>query len=137
MSAHRYLVDTNILLRFLTGDPAAQAAGTRKLFDRAAAGQIVLDVSAVIVAETYYTLTSFYGVERKTASEKLSLLLRQHGVKLRDASQTLAALTLLRSANIGFADAFLAAGATEDGVSVASFDRDFDKLNIPRFEPPL
>lgn len=135
MSSTRYLVDTNVLLRFLSGEPAAQAAAARKLFAEAAGGEIVLDVSPVIVAEAFYTLTSFYGVERKVAAEKLSLLLQQHGVKLRDESQVLHALDRLQSANVGFADAFLAAGATEEKVAVASFDRDFDKLHVARHEP--
>jgi predicted nucleic acid-binding protein len=131
----RYLVDTNILLRFLTEEPPAQAAAAKKLFDQAAAGGAVLDVSPVIVAETYYTLLSFYGVERKVASEKLSLLLQQPGIRLRDASQTLLALDRLQTVNVGFADAFLAAGALAEEVAVASFDRDFDKLKVTRFEP--
>ncbi len=41
----------------------------------------------------------------------------------------------LQNANVGFADAFLAAGAAEERVAVASFDRDFDKLKMPRYEP--
>ena len=135
MSAARYLVDTNVLLRFLSGEPAAQAAAARKLFGQAAAGEIVLDVSPVIVAEAFYTLVSFYEVDRKAAAEKLSLLLRQHGVKLRDESQVLHALERLQSVNVGFADAFLAAGGVEDKVPVVSFDRDFDKLKVARFEP--
>jgi predicted nucleic acid-binding protein len=132
----RYLVDTNILLRFLSGEPAPQAAAARKLFSRAHRGEVVLDLSPVIVAESFYTLVSFYGVERKMAAEKLSVLLRQRGVKLRDANQVLAALERLRTANVGFADAYLAAGAAEEAVSVASFDRDFDKFKgISRYEP--
>jgi predicted nucleic acid-binding protein len=132
----QYLIDTNILLRFLSGEPAAQAAAARNLFAKAGAGAAVLDVSPVIVAETFYTLVSFYGIDRKTAAEKLSALLRQRGVKLRDANQVLSALVRLQTANIGFADAFLAAGAVEESVSVASFDRDFDKFkDVTRYEP--
>ncbi len=137
MSAKRYLVDTNILLRFLSGQPATQAAAARKLFSRAAAGEIVLDVSPVIVAETLYTLISFYGVERKIAADKLSVLLQQHGVKLRDAGQVLSALEGLQTVNVGCADAFLVAGAREDNVEVVSFDRDFEKLNVTRYEPTV
>jgi predicted nucleic acid-binding protein len=96
---------------------------------------VVLDVAPVIVAETLYTLVSFYKVDRATAAEKLSLLLQQHGGRLRDEAQVLGALERLQSANVGFADAFLAAGAVEEGVAVASFDQDFDKLKVPRFEP--
>ena len=132
----RYLVDTNILLRFLSGEPAAQAGAARNLFARAGEGKIVLDISPVIVAETLYTLVSFYSVERKTAAENLSALLQQRGVKLRDANQVLSALERLQTASVGFADAFLAAGAAEEAVPIASFDRDFDKFkDVTRYEP--
>lgn len=135
MSATRYLVDTNVLLRFLSGEPAQQASFAQRLFRRAADGEVVLDVSPVIVAEAFYTLVSFYEVDRKMAAEKLSLLLQQHGVRLRDERQVLLALERLQTANVGFADAFLAAGAAEEKVPVVSFDRDFDKLKVARYEP--
>jgi predicted nucleic acid-binding protein len=135
-SPKRYLVDTNILLRFLSGEPTGQAAAARKLFHRAQAGEVVLDISPVIVAETFYTLLSFYGVERKAAAEKISLLLQQRGVKLRDANQVLAALVRLHTVNVGFADAYLASGAADEKLPVASFDRDFDKFkDVTRHEP--
>ncbi len=53
MSEPRYLVDTNVLLRFLSGQPAAQAAAARKLFAHAANGEVVLEISPVIVAEAF------------------------------------------------------------------------------------
>ncbi|HEY3862195.1 MAG TPA: PIN domain-containing protein [Verrucomicrobiae bacterium] len=135
MSGTRYLVDTNILLRFLSGSPAAHAQAARKLFERAGAGEITLDMSPVIVAEAFYALTSFYSVERKIAAEKISVLLRQHGVKVRDATQVFSALERLQTINVGFADAFLAAGADDENVGIASFDRDFERLNVTRYEP--
>ena len=95
----------------------------------------MLDVSQVTVAEAFYTLLCFYEVGRKEAAEKLSLPLQQHGVRLRDESQVPDALARLETANVGFADAFLAAGAEEENVAVASFDRDFDKMKIRRHEP--
>ena len=135
MSPKRYLADTNILLRFLSGEPAAQAAAVRTLFDRAANGEVMFEVPTLIVAETYYTLTSFYDVERKTAAEKLSMLLRQHGVKLWETGAVLKALETLQNSSVGFSDAYLAAAAGDEKLAVASFDTDFDKLRVPRYEP--
>lgn len=132
----RYLADANILLRFLSGEPPGQAAAARKLFAEAASGEVVLDVSPVIVAEAFYTLHSFYTVDRKEAVEKLLMLLRQPGLRVRDSAQVFSALERMRTANVGFADAFLAAGGAEDNVAVASFDRDLDKFrDVKRFEP--
>ena len=59
----RNLVDTNVLLRFLSGLPAKQAEAAKPRFEEAAAGRIFLDVSPVIVAEVMYTLLSFYKVD--------------------------------------------------------------------------
>jgi len=50
------------VLRFLSGQPAKQAETARKLFEAAAVGEVTLEVSPVIVAETLYTLISFYEV---------------------------------------------------------------------------
>ena len=59
----RNLVDTNVLLRFLSGLPAKQAEAAKQFFEESAAGRIFLDVSPVIVAEVMYTLLSFYKVD--------------------------------------------------------------------------
>jgi predicted nucleic acid-binding protein len=134
----RYLVDTNVLLRFLSGQPVPQAEAARKLFIVAASGEVLLDISPVIVAEAMYTLISFYGVERKEAAEKLSVLLRRRGVKVRDASQVFSALERLRTVNVGIADAFLAASGAEEQVAVASFDHDLEKFkDVTRYEPKV
>jgi len=42
-------------------------------------------------------------------------------------------LERLRGTNVGFADAFLAAGGAEENVAVASFDRDLDKFRTSTF----
>jgi len=131
----RYLADTNVLLRFLSGAPPAQAQAARKLFESAANREVTLEVPPLIVAEAYYTLVSFYQVERKLAAEKLAMLLKQHGVRLREETVVLATLDRLRTTNVGFSDAYLAAMAEQEKLQVASFDTDFDKLRVARYEP--
>lgn len=136
MSTSRYLVDANVLLRFLAGQPPAQAEGAKKLFLRAANGAAVLELVPFIVAEAFYTLTSFYKVERKEAAGQLLTLLQQPGIKVRDEYAVLTALAALEFTNVSFADAYLAALAEQEKVAVASFDRDFDKFKqITRIDP--
>lgn len=53
-------VDTNVLIRHLTGDPPAEA---RRATEILAASERLL-LSDVIVAECVYVLDSVYGVER-------------------------------------------------------------------------
>ena len=132
----RYLVDTNVLLRFLTGEPPQQANAVRKLFTRAQAGELVLDILPIVVSEAYYTLTSFYRLERILAAEKISQLLQQRGVSPRDPNLLGGTLSRLKKHNVDFADAYLAAGAEAEKMPVASFDKDFDKFpGVARYEP--
>ena len=135
-SPKRYLVDTNIFLRFLSGTPPHQAAAARDLFNRAKEGEVVLEIAPIIVAEVYYTLLTFYGLERKEASEKLLHLLQQRGVKVRESDLVLNALRHLQSVNVALADAYLATAAAAERLPVASFDKDFDKFpGVSRYEP--
>ncbi len=132
----RYLVDTNILLRFLTGTPPHQATAARNLFSRAKAGEVTLEITPIIVAEAFYTMLTFYGLERKEASEKLLHLLQQRGVKVRESDIILNALRHLQSTNVALADAYLATAAETEKIPVASFDKDFDKFpGMSRYEP--
>jgi len=73
--------------------------------------------------------------ERKVVAGKLSMLLQLHRVKLRDASSLLTALEWLQTSSVGFSDAYLAAVASEEQLTVTSFDADFDKLHVARYEP--
>lgn len=138
MTVPRYLVDTNILLRFLIGEPAPQAEAAKEIFARASAEEIALDISPLIVAEAFYTLHSFYQVEKKETATKLLVLLDQPGIKLRDAPQVTDALERLQTVKVGFADAFLAAVAADEDIPVLSFDRGLDKFkDITRHEPAV
>jgi predicted nucleic acid-binding protein len=134
--SRRLLVDTNVLLRFLTGEPKAQAERARNLFNSAAAGEVVLEVPPVVVAEVCYTLESFYRVDRRELVDTLAALLSRRGVKVLEEAAVFDALKRLKEFKVGFADAYLAASAGAEKIEVASFDRDFDRFkDLRRMEP--
>jgi predicted nucleic acid-binding protein len=134
--SRRLLVDTNVLLRFLTGEPKAQAERARNLFNSAAAGEVVLEVPPVVVAEVCYTLESFYRVDRRELVDTLAALLSRRGVKVLEEAVVFDALKRLKEFKVGFADAYLAASAGAEKIEVASFDRDFDRFkDLRRMEP--
>jgi predicted nucleic acid-binding protein len=136
MAAERILVDTNVLLRFFCGEPADQAAKAKRLIARADRGEITLMVTPVVLAETFYTLQSFYQMNSRTIAEKLGLFLNCKGIDADEKESLLGALALCRDKNAHFADAFLAALANQTKMAVASFDKDFDRFpGITRIEP--
>ena len=133
--ADHVLVDTNILVRHITGDPPEMAAKARRLIEAADRGDEVIEVLPVILAETVYTLESFYELERKAVAKALSLLLRCRGIWPHEKERLLDALQRFHDHNVSFADAYLAAGGAGTGLRVASFDRDFEKFkDLTRYQ---
>jgi len=136
MNIDRLHIDTNVLVRFFCGEPAPQAQKVRRLVERADAGRLILVVTPVIVAETFYTLESFYEMDRKDVAEKLGTFLGCRGIEVMERDVTLRALALCANQNVHFADAYLACFALDTNEPVGSFDRGFDKIKgVQRVEP--
>jgi predicted nucleic acid-binding protein len=132
----KQLVDTTVLVRFFSGEPPAMAEKARGLVERADAGEITLLVIPLVVAEVYFTLESFYEMERKTVAEKLIVFLQCRGIETLEQEQVLDALKRCRDRKAHFVDAYLAATAVAENHPIASFDRDFDKFkDVHRIEP--
>ena len=136
MPAARQLVDTNVLVRFFSGEPPEMAARARRLVERADAGHVTLVIVPLVLAETFFTLESYYEMDRRMVAEKLVTFLQCRGIEAVEEARLLNALTRCRDKNVHLTDAYLAACAGETKESVASFDRDFDKFpDVKRLEP--
>ncbi len=127
-------VDTNILVRHLTGDPAPMAARATA-FLRSGTGLLLADL---IVAETIYVLESFYEAPRPQIAESIRSLLAFDAIVTVDPALLLRAIEVYETVRIDFAEAYLVACSESTGVNkVASFDRSIDRVHtIERVEPP-
>jgi predicted nucleic acid-binding protein len=126
-------VDTNVLVRHLTGDPPAMA-GRATAYLREEEELLVADL---VVAETVYVLESFYQVPRTQVAEAVRSLLAMPSVTVVDPSLLLRAVEVYESDRLDFAEAFLVASAESTGVGrIASFDRTIDRVGtVRRIEP--
>jgi predicted nucleic acid-binding protein len=126
-------VDTKILVRHLTGDPAAHA---RRATDFLARGDELL-LTDLVAAEVVYVLESFYEVERSRVAELLRAILGFPSIVVLDGALLLRALEVYEIDRLDFADAYLVASAETSGVgAVASFDRSIDRVStVRRIEP--
>jgi predicted nucleic acid-binding protein len=126
-------VDTNILIRHLTGDPPAQAARATSFLT--AADELLL--ADLVVAEVVYVLESFYEVPRARVAELVRAILAFPAVVVLDPAMLLRALEVYETARLDFAEAYLVAQAERSDVGVvASFDRAIDRVGtVRRLEP--
>jgi predicted nucleic acid-binding protein len=126
-------LDTNILIRHLTGDPPAQARRASTFL--ATADELLLP--DLIVAEVVYLLESFYEVERSRIAELVRAVISFPAIAVADVPLLLRALEVYEVDRIDYAEAYLVANAEASGVgAIASFDRSIDRVaTVRRVEP--
>ena len=127
-------VDTNILVRHLTGDPPALAARATAYLGT----ETQLLLSDLIVAETVYVLESYYEAPRHTVAEAMRSLVAFPSIVCVDPALLLRALEVYETDRLDFAEAYLVASAESTGVrTIASFDKAIDRVRtVERLEPP-
>lgn len=126
-------LDTNVLIRHLTGDPPEMAARATA----ALAGGERLLLADLVLAECVYVLESFYDVERERVAELMRAAIALPSIAVLDAPLLLRALEIYEVERLDFAEAYLVASAEATGVgAVMSFDRAIDRVRtIQRVEP--
>ena len=123
-------VDTNVLVRHLTGDPADLAARATSYLQ----SEPQLFLTDLVVGETVYVLESFYEAPRGQVAEAARSLLAMRSVVSVDAALLLRAIEVYEIHRLDFAEAYLVACAESSGVNrIASFDRSIDRA--PTVEP--
>lgn len=127
-------VDTNVLIRHLTGDPPEMA--TRATAYLRTEPELLL--TDLVVAETVYVLESFYEAPREQIADAVRSLLAFGSVITVDPALLLRTVEVYETDRIDFAEAYLVACAESTGVNrVASFDKSIDRVTtVQRVEPP-
>jgi predicted nucleic-acid-binding protein len=126
-------IDTNVLVRHLTGDPPAMAARATAYLR----SESELFLADLIVAETVYVLESFYEVPRAQVAEVIRSLLAFGSIVVLDRDVLLRAVEVYEVDRLDFAEAYLVACAESTGVGrIASFDRAIDRVRtVERVQP--
>ena len=126
-------VDTNILIRHLTGDPPAMASRATRYLE--AADELLLP--DLILAEVAYVLESYYETPRAQVATTLRAVLAFPAIRVVDADLLQRAVEVYEVHRLDFADAYLVANAERTGIGViASFDRSIDRVATIRREEP-
>lgn len=131
------LIDTNILLRYLTGDDKTKAQRVLILLKEIENDKKEAEILSVSAFEVIYTLESFYKISRKKIQEILTPVFGMRNLKLADKDVYFEAMEIWANKNISFADAFNMAFAMKNNIAeIYSYDKDFDKMKfLKRLEP--
>ena len=130
------IVDSNIILRFLTNDVPKKAERCEKLLNRVEEGKEAVEIPLLVIAEIIYVLEKIYKEPKIRVYSLLVPILNLRKVHVPNKKIILKALEIYVKEKIDFTDAWISAYAKEKGIPVYSYDKDFDKIkDIKRIEP--
>lgn len=125
----RYLLDTNVLLRFLRQDHKTLSPRATELFAQASEGRAVLVVFDLTIAEALWVLTSHYEEDLRDVAAVLSRLIASPGIRCDNAAIIRDALDRTEATGLDFMDCYLAARAAHGGETIATFDKDLQRFD--------
>src|SRR5579864_1090527 len=106
--SHPFL-DTNIIIRLLTGDDPAKQAAAAALFEDVEAGKTTVYAPGTVIADAVFVLASprLYHVERSQIAALLTPLVRLPHFRVSNRRAVLRALVVYGSMNVDFGDAMI------------------------------
>ena len=125
--ANRVLLDTNILVRFLTKDHEEHYRKSVEVFIQIESGEIEALLLDFILAEVVYVLKRIYKIEKSDISGTLKKLLMYEHLYMDNQLVAFEALNIYANRNIDFADAMLCAKKNLEGYRTISFDKDMKR----------
>ena len=130
MNIKRAFLDTSVIVRYLVGEPAEQAAQASHIILETEG----LQISDVVLTETVYVLRTRYQVPRETIIDSLIALIQRDNISVyaMDDDLALQGLTMCRpSGRVSISDAMIWAAARSNGArAIYTFDQRFPSEDL-------
>ena len=130
-----YFIDTNIFLRVLIKEEKFEEC--YQFLDLVRQNKIKAITSSPVMAEIDWVLEGFYKFEKMEVIKGLKSILKLKGLRIIDKMDVSLAIEFYKNYNIKFIDALIASNPKifKKEITIISYDKDFDKINVLRKEP--
>lgn len=122
-----YLLDTNIIIRFLVGDNEEHLAKSTQYFEQIELGSMEVEILSDVLMEAFFVLTKFYKLPKIEVISDLKTILSFEGVVNKDKVILFETLSIIENKNIDFVDALICAKCKFQNYEKLSFDKDLNK----------
>lgn len=130
------LLDTNILIRFLTSDKTQRFRGVYTLFQSLERGDLRVELKLIVLFQVVFVLKSFYSVPIEEIASGMLDILEYKGIIVKEKRIVRRTLILWYDKKLDIVDCYLIACLERDRQNILySYDRGFDKFKIDRKEP--
>ena len=126
-----YLIDTNVILRYLLEDHAEFSPKAESFMLSVSEGTKKAEIMDVVIVECIYVMEKYYRIPKNEIVGKLSGILNFSGIVNPGKSEVLEALLKYEDLNIDIVDCILATYSSHSKI-VISFDKDLEKLKAIR-----
>ena len=131
LPAKVYLIDTNVILRYLLGDHAEFSPKAESFMLDVSEGTKKAEIMDAVIVECIYVMEKYYRIPKSEIVGKLSGILNFSGIVNPGKSEILEALLKYAELNIDIVDCILATYSSNSKI-VISFDKDLEKLKALR-----
>ena len=126
-------LDTNILVRYIVQDDAAQATAATALIEGECNAETPGRVDCIVLCELVWVLESAYGYTRTTVVEVLQTMLTSAELRVETPDLAWNALRSYQSGGAGFADCLIGLRNRQAGCeTTATFDKRAGRMGTHR-----
>ncbi len=130
------LLDTNVLIHFLTSDKTQRFQGVYSLFESLERGDLKVELKLIVLFQVVFVLKSVYSVPIEDIATGMLNILEYKGIIVKEKKNVRRMLTLWHDNKLDIVDCYLIACLEGDRQNILySYDSDFDKFEINRKEP--
>lgn len=130
------IVDTNVILRFLTNDIPSQANQVKTWLQKAESGSITLEILPITLIEIVFHLQNWYKLDKPEITHILTTFVQPKWIQVTNKPALIEALHLLPHHTIDFVDLLTYTHAKTKSAKILSFDQDFHKLSPTLHQQP-
>jgi len=121
-----YLLDTNVIIRFLVGDHKEHLQIATEIFTKIENGEYEVEILEPVIMEALFVLVKFYKLPQSEVINDLKRIIALRGV-MGDKVLLMETLNIVGEKNIDFVDALICAKSKLQGYGKLSFDSDVNK----------
>lgn len=126
MKKNFYLIDTNVVIRFLTKDHQELSNKGAEIFRKIEKGEIKAKITESVLAEIVYVIMKIYGKDREYTTNVVKKILALKGIVNRDKTRLKKALNIFANQKVDIVDALLLSHKNQC-LGILSFDKDLKK----------
>lgn len=120
----QFVIDINLLVRYLTNDEPQKAKAVDSLLNKAFKGELKILIPSIVIAELVWVLESNYEMDAVEISELIEAILNTPGIDVTDKTIINSSIRLYKNKNIDLIDAWIIEFAKDRGIkTIYTFDK--------------